>query len=178
MLRDTHYKACHYLFFLLLGRLRRGSRSGFHRPGSVFTGHVDLNQLQVRSRRELLVGKEIGDLAPALDLITLVLARSPEGLRDVFPRPRLDIVVACLPAVDVSLDCVALVAEDETGWSAFTCYGFLGGRTNMMGLSSFLIIVLSSCTVSWILPSPTKRRVRRFFCSLAANAAPWQAPTE
>lgn len=63
---------------------------------------------------ETRVGEQLVQLIPRLDPVTLVAILGTKDLGDIGKVPGLDVVVAGIPAVDVSLDRVALIANHET----------------------------------------------------------------
>lgn len=63
--------------------------------GSIVLGHVQLDELDVRGRGEVVVGKELLDILLGLDLVSLVLALlGTKGRDEVLVLPFLDVVVS------------------------------------------------------------------------------------
>lgn len=112
------------------------------------------------------------------DLICLrLLGVGSKDVNQVLILPLLNIIIAGVHAMDVSLDGVTLIANDESEMVRFLQLAS-AARAYMIGLRSFLIIVLTSWAVNSNEPSPTNRMVLLSPVSFAANAAPWHAPTE
>ena len=63
---------------------------------------------------ELLIRKELVQLVPGLDAASLVAVTSTKYLGNVRKVPGLNVVVAGIPTVDVSLNGVALVANNKS----------------------------------------------------------------
>lgn len=136
---------------------------------------VNATHLQVWSRREFLVRKELRDFLPGRRLVRLVAAFRSESRGDALEIPWLNTVVFGFPPVNISFNGKSLVTEYEACSSVSTCSSNLFRPihlTYMIGFNLFLIIVLNSCAVSCRLPSPTKSIVRRPPNSFAAKAAP------
>lgn len=72
-----------------------------------------MTYLQVWSRGEFFVREDIGKLFSGLCLVSLVLATCPKNRGDILERPRLDVIVACIPPMDISLDRISFVADDK-----------------------------------------------------------------
>lgn len=68
---------------------------------------------------ELLVSEQLVEFVTGLDTVALVVVLGSEDCGNVGKFPRLDVVVTCVPSVDVSLDSVAIVANNETGDGQF-----------------------------------------------------------
>ena len=64
-------------------------------------------------RVEVLVSEQFVELITGLDTVALVVVLGSEGLGDIGKVPWLDIVVNSVPSVDVSLDSVAVIADNE-----------------------------------------------------------------
>lgn len=64
-------------------------------------------------RVEVLVSEQLVELITSLDTVALVVVLGSEDLGDIGKVPWLDIVVSCVPSMDVSLDSVAVVADNE-----------------------------------------------------------------
>lgn len=64
---------------------------------------------------EGLVGKQLVELITGLDAVALVVILGSEDLGDVRKVPGLNVIVSCIPTVDVSLDGVTLVANHKPG---------------------------------------------------------------
>lgn len=99
---------------------------------SIVARHVQLNQLnsalaenlrlpcvgtysKLVGHVEVLVSEQLVKFVTGLDTVALVVVLGSEDCGDVGKFPRLDVVVTCVPSVDVSLDGVAIVANNETG---------------------------------------------------------------
>lgn len=74
---------------------------------------VIFTYLQARGGGEGLVSKELSQLIASLDLITLVFLR-PERSGDILELPRLNVVVFVLPAMNVPLNSISVVAYHES----------------------------------------------------------------
>lgn len=72
-----------------------------------------LSYLEALRVAEALVGKQLVQLIPSLDPVTLVSVLGAKDLGDIGKVPGLDVVVASIPSMDVSLDGVALVADHK-----------------------------------------------------------------
>lgn len=73
-----------------------------------------MSYLKLFCGRKLLVPQQVEQLMLGTDLVRLILIRT--GTKDgnkVLKFPRLDIVIYCVPPVNVSLDGVTLVANHE-----------------------------------------------------------------
>lgn len=65
---------------------------------------------------EFLLGEQLVEFVTGLDTIACVVVLvSSEDLGNVGKVPWLDVVVTCVPSMDVSLNSVAVVADNETG---------------------------------------------------------------
>jgi hypothetical protein len=64
---------------------------------------------------EVLVSEQLGKFVTSLDTVALVIVLGSEDFGDVGEFPWLDIVVFCVPSVNVSLDGVTFVADNEAG---------------------------------------------------------------
>lgn len=62
---------------------------------------------------EALVGKQLVELIPGLDPVSLVSMLCTEYLRDIDKVPGLDVVVTLIPSVNVPLNGVSLIAYHE-----------------------------------------------------------------
>jgi hypothetical protein len=62
---------------------------------------------------EVLVSEQLVELITGLDTVALVVVLGSEDLGDAGKVPWLDVVVSCVPSMDVSLDSVAIVADNE-----------------------------------------------------------------
>lgn len=70
--------------------------------------------LQPAGTTELIIGEEVLQLVPGLDAVALVPSLASENLGDIGIVPRLNIIVARIPPMDVSLDSVTFVTNDES----------------------------------------------------------------
>lgn len=100
--------------------------------GSVITRHVELNKAELLTNVEALVSEQLVELILGLDLVSLVLlGLATEGSREILVVPVLDVIVDGIPTVDATLNCVAIVADDEDdGVEVLADHGadFLGGQ--------------------------------------------------
>lgn len=146
--------------------MRSGLGGQLQARRGIVAGHVHLDQLDSTLAEnlrllcvdthskfvrhvEVLVSEQLVEFVTGLDTVALVVVLGSENFGNVDKFPRLDVVVTCVPSVDVSLDSVTIVANNKAGdgqfmrwelwadWDAYT-----------IGFSLFLRIVLSSCTVS------------------------------
>lgn len=62
---------------------------------------------------EILVSEQLVEFVTGLDTVALVVVLGSKDCGNVGKFPRLDVIVTCVPSVDVSLDSVAIVANNE-----------------------------------------------------------------
>lgn len=68
---------------------------------------------------EVVVSEQLVKFVTGLDTVALVVVLGTEDCGNVGKLPRLDVVVTCVPSVDVSLDGVAVVANNKAGDGQF-----------------------------------------------------------
>jgi hypothetical protein len=68
---------------------------------------------------EILISEQLVEFVTGLDTVALVVVLGSEDCGNVGKFPRLDVIVNCVPSVDVSLDSVAIVADNEAGDGQF-----------------------------------------------------------
>lgn len=75
---------------------------------------LDRAYLETAWTAKVLIGKEVFQLVSGLDAVALVPFCTSENLGNIGIVPRLDVIVALLPSVDVPLNSVTFVANDES----------------------------------------------------------------
>lgn len=91
-------------------------RLASQRRGRIELVHHDLHQLDLLRRSKVRIAQQLIQLLLRVHRVRLSLRRVGGALEDGEegrPFPVGDVVVLALPAVQVSLDCVACIVEDE-----------------------------------------------------------------
>ena len=107
--------------------------------------------LQIWRGCEFIILEEVLSLLLGLDLKGLrFLGVSTEDSDKILVVPLLDIIIRSIHPMDHTFDCVAFVADHESGHIS-TGNRFISkyrSRSHMIGFKSWRIIVLSSCAVN------------------------------
>lgn len=72
-----------------------------------------MTYLEIWSRTECFVREQICEFCSALRLVSLILVARSKNSRNILEIPLLDVVVLCIPPMDIPFDGISFVADNK-----------------------------------------------------------------